>query len=439
MISLTTTKLQNWLAGRLGTQQVTTRQVEAYQLEQLNNSLAHVLENSPFYQKHLNNSVDLPLRDISQIQQLPFTSPDDIQRHHLDMLCVPHGEVSRVVTLYTSGTSSAPKRLYFSEHDLELSVDFFHHGLTCITEPGWNMLIMLPGTTPDSVGDLLKRAADRVPLTSHIHWPVTDLNSLAKTIRELEIHCVVGAPAQVFALCRHDQYSEYPQPSPVKSVLLSTDYVPQSVLDEIRRVWNCRVYQHYGMTEMGLGCALECDAHQGYHLREADLLLEVIDPISGTPLAPGVEGEVVFTTLTRKAMPLIRYRTGDRAAWLENPCDCGSIMRRLGKIQGRFRNISPEDFQLSMPLLDETIMALPGMYCFQASFLYEKGGGTLDITLFCNNRHASTLQREVQEALATLLKDNRAHIPSIQIRTLSPEFIRWDSTGMIKRTVGVLE
>jgi len=438
MISLKPTKLQNWLAGRIGTPQISsTAQVDDYQLVQLNNTLAHVLENSPYYQKRIGDSVDLPLKHISQINQLPFTTPADIQNYHLDMLCVSHGDVARIVTMHTSGTTSTPKRLYFSDHDLELNIDFLHHGLTCITEPGWNLLILLPGNTPDSVGDLLKQAAHRVPLTPYIHWPVTDLDSIVKKIKELNINCIAGAPAQVFALCRHDKYSAL-KSSSVKSVLLSTDYVPQSVVDEIRGVWGCRVFEHYGMTEMGLGFALECDAHQGYHLREADLLVEVIDPVSENPLGPGVEGEVVVTTLTRKAMPLIRYRTGDRAAWLETPCDCGSIMRRLGKIQGRQRDISPEDFKLSMPLLDETIMTLPGMYCFQASFLYEKGGGTLDITLFCNSRYASTLQKEVPKLLATLFKDNRADIPSIQIHTLPPEAIRWDSTGMIKRTVGTL-
>ena len=82
---------------------------------------------------------------------------------------------------------------------------------------------------------------------------------------------------------------------------------------------------------------MECRARNGYHLREADLFFEVVDPVSGSPVPDGTPGEVVFTTLTRRAMPLIRYRTGDVAAMLPGPCACGSPLRRLSRIAGRLR------------------------------------------------------------------------------------------------------
>ncbi len=86
---------------------------------------------------------------------------------------------------------------------------------------------------------------------------------------------------------------------------------------------------------MGYGGGVSCAAHAGYHLREADLLFEIVDPGSGQPVADGQMGEVVFTTLTRRTMPLIRYRTGNLASWITTPCPCGSVLRRLGWVQGR--------------------------------------------------------------------------------------------------------
>lgn len=90
-----------------------------------------------------------------------------------------------------------------------------------------------------------------------------------------------------------------------------------------------------GLTESAYGCAVECRSHDGMHIREADIFLECVDVVSGRPVPPGQKGEIVLTTLTREAMPLVRYRTGDYAAILPGPCRCGSPLRRLERVQGR--------------------------------------------------------------------------------------------------------
>ncbi|WP_054697595.1 DVU_1553 family AMP-dependent CoA ligase [Desulfosarcina cetonica] len=284
------TRLENWLKARLAPQPLSVANLQAFQLARLNHTLAHVRKNSPFYRERLKALPHRPLTDLSQTADLPLISADDLRQHHLEMLCVSHSRVTRVVTMQTSGTTAAPKRLYFSEADLERNIDFFHHGLTCMLAPGQTLLILLPSTSPDSAGDQLKRAAARIPAEGHVHWPVMDLEGLLEAIETRRVNCLVGAPAQIFALCRHAKDAGRLRPNPIQSVLLTTDYVPRSVVDEIREQWNCRVFEHYGMSEMGLGGALECDVHEGYHLREADLLVEVVDPVSGTPLPPGVEG-----------------------------------------------------------------------------------------------------------------------------------------------------
>jgi phenylacetate-coenzyme A ligase PaaK-like adenylate-forming protein len=337
--------------------------------------------------------------------------------------------------MQTSGTTASPKRLYFSKTDLAQNIDFFHHGLTSMLTPGQRILIMLPSTTPDSVADQLKQAAARIPAAGFIHWPVLNLEAILDFIEKEQINCLLGAPSQIFALCRHAQCTGRLTPTPLKSILLTTDYVPQAVVDDIRNAWGCEVFEHYGMSEMGLGCALECGAHQGYHLREADLLVEVIDPDSNTPLPHG-DGEVVFTTLTRQAMPLIRYRTGDRAAWLEKPCPCGSFMRRLGKVRGRIAELAPHRPSLSITKLDETILALPGVYSFQATSVSEDTSTRLEITLFCQQQDATRLEKDVGMAVKALLASS-TQPSTVHVTTCPPDTLRWDSTGMIKRAIGV--
>jgi phenylacetate-CoA ligase len=426
------THLEEWMRNRLHGQGWRLDQLPAYQLERLNRTVGHVKANSPFYSRRLKNGPALPLTDPGQVAGLPFTTAEDLRRHHLDMLCVSHSDVARVVTLTTSGTSSAPKRLYFGASDLELTIDFFHHGMRCLVRPGQRVLIVLPGTTPDSVGDLLKRGLARIPASGHIHWPVHDLMSMVEAIDVFGIDCLVGAPAQIFALCRYEGGRRF-HPHRLKSVLLSTDYVPRAVAQEIQNVWGCTLFEHYGMTEMGLGGGLHCDAHHGYHLREADLLVEIVDPHSAAPLPPGEEGEVVFTTLTRRAMPLVRYRTGDLAAWLEGACACGSVLRRLGKVRGRLSDLSADG--LSMPALDEAILALPGICSFQAAVSREGDRKCLELILYRTPARSAHLESDARTAVAPLLEGRLERIDRVAIRVQPPEALRWDATGMIKRTI----
>ncbi|MFQ5433880.1 MAG: phenylacetate--CoA ligase family protein, partial [Anaerolineae bacterium] len=95
-------------------------------------------------------------------------------------------------------------------------------------------------------------------------------------------------------------------------------------------------YDIYGLTEViGPGVSVECEHHNGLHINEDHFLPEIIDPVSGEPLPFGEEGELVFTTLTKEAMPVIRYRTRDRTVLHAETCACGRTMVRMEKVHGR--------------------------------------------------------------------------------------------------------
>lgn len=153
------------------------------------------------------------------------------------------------------------------------------------------------------------------------------------------------------------------------SVLLSADRASPALRRAVERSWGCRVFDHYGTAEMGFGGAVECEARNGYHLREADLLFEVVDPLSGRAVSAGEPGEVVVTTLRRTGMPLVRYRTGDLSAFIAGRCRCGSALRRLAPIAGRLgAGVSLADGALlTLAELDECLLALPGVADFAAA------------------------------------------------------------------------
>jgi phenylacetate-coenzyme A ligase PaaK-like adenylate-forming protein len=179
---------------------------------------------------------------------------------------------------------------------------------------------------------------------------------------------LIGLPVQVLALALETGDLARRVFRRLHTIVLCSDHVPRSLTDRIRRATGCEVFEHYGSTEMGLGGGIDCHAHCGYHLREGDLYFEIVSPQTGEPLADGQLGEVVFTTLGRVGMPLIRYRTGDLASILPGPCVCGSPLRRLARIENRIGGsvfLGPAG-NIAISDLDEALFALPELHDFTA-------------------------------------------------------------------------
>jgi phenylacetate-coenzyme A ligase PaaK-like adenylate-forming protein len=331
-----------------------------------------------------------------------LTTADDLREDPLAFLCPSQAAVARVVTLQTSGTTRAPKRIFFSGSDLETNLDFFHHGMTTLAKPGDRVLILLPGERPDNVGDLLRRALARMDAQGIVADPGTDAGTLPGDMVRSPVDAVVGMPLQVLALARLAGAMGTQSP---RSVLLTGDTVPRAVVTALRRIWRCQVCQHYGMTETGLGGGVECAAMDGCHLREADLYVEIIDPHTGQQTAPGTIGEIVITTLAREAMPLVRYRTGDLGRLIDAPCPCGSVLRRLqpvhGRLRGRFR-LGP-DPDLSLADLDEAVLPLPSVVGLTARLVRKPGRDQLQVTVRTVPGAAPPdLAQRADRALATL-------------------------------------
>jgi len=96
---------------------------------------------------------------------------NELRSYGQNMLCVSQDEVARIITMHSSGTTGPPKRLYFTGDDLERTIDFFHHGMKTLVKPGQKVLILLPGATPDSTGDLLSSALLRMDVTGWVYGP----------------------------------------------------------------------------------------------------------------------------------------------------------------------------------------------------------------------------------------------------------------------------
>jgi len=330
----TRTPLDAWVKAKIGMPpngSLTGRALAAYQLDRLRVTLEYVKRGSPFYRRHFSSHTLDSLQCLSDLAQWPLTSADDLRRDPPAFLCISQSAVQRVVTMPSRSSQALPKRLYFSAADLELAVDFFHCGFSATVGKRQRMLVLMPCQRPDSVGDLLARGVARLAATPVRHGPMHSSREAVKSILTERIDCLVGTPTEVLALSQHSARDNIPD-GQIKNIWLGTQNKLRSVAEEISRSWGCPVFQHYGAAEMCPGGGVQCAARDGFHLREADLLIEIVDPRTFRPVPDGAHGEVVVTTLTREAMPLVRYRTGHWAAFMTPPCPCGSKLRRLSAI-----------------------------------------------------------------------------------------------------------
>lgn len=372
------------VAAKMGGRQTTGEDQRRWQMAQLQTQLLYAQKNSSFYAALLQGAAIDRLETYEDLQSLPFTTPAQLAARGIEMLCVSQSDVARVATLSTSGTTGPPKRVWFTQNDLERTVAFFAVGMGSLAGPGQRVMICLSTPAANSIADLLARGLRRMGALPEIYGHLRDEQA---AIAAEGAHCLVGTPAEMLYLCR-----KAPGLRP-KTLLLSADYVPPAVLSAISGVWGCRVFTHYGLTETCYGGAVQCELLAGQHIRDDDWLFEIVDPETGAQLPFGARGEVVLTSLHNEAMPLVRYRTGDIASLAPAPCGCGGAFPTLGPVLGRRANL---EAPLNIHRLDEIMFRIPGLCAYTAETdgqtLYLRvDGGPVDAA-----RLEATLGRPVQ-------------------------------------------
>lgn len=329
--------LDRWVAGRIGCGDDLPRaDVEAWQLARINETVAWARARSSFYREWLPETW---LSSLEELATFPLMTPEELRRHGMELLCTPARQVARIVTLTTSGSTGAPKRICFTAREQEDTVEYFQHGMAEFVLAGERVMSLFPGDSPGSLNDLLSRALLRLGTTPVLFgYPEPERREeLLRAVIRDGIDFLVGPPGAIAAAARLSRELGLAEQMAgrIRGVLLASEYVPPEDRALIGAIWDCRVDEHYSMTETGLAGAVGCRVPGGYHVWESDLYYEIIDPETLAPCRVGERGEIVVTTLTRRAMPLIRYRTGDHSRFLPGECPCGSRLLRLGRVEAR--------------------------------------------------------------------------------------------------------
>ena len=312
---------------------------DAERLALLNGQLRYAAARSAYYAETLAGLA--PLTDLDALAALPFTDAGTLRREGRRLVCVPAGEIARIVSLSTSGSTGAAKRLYFTENDLARTVRFFSEGMSWLCARGDVCAILMPCAAPDGIGDLLCRALRAIGVCPLPVGLPEDLAVVRETLLRERPQVLVGFPWHLrllALLC--------PTLRP-RAVLLSGDYVPAGVGPLLEAQWKTTVTTHFGMTETGYGCAVQHPCGGVMHLRRDELIAEVVSPETGAPLPAGSTGELVLTTLRREALPLLRYRTGDRAVL----SPAGDLVRVDGRLDVPREFYSLQDALSPLPWL----------------------------------------------------------------------------------------
>lgn len=315
------TNLDSWISEIEGISNLTRESLETLQLQRLNELLSRA-KNAKFHYEGLPEKLD----SLSQLETLPFTTAQMIADQPGKYLLISQRDVKRVISGATSGTTGISKRVFYTEQDTQHTVGLFMAGISEMAKPGEKVYIAMPFSGPFGLGDLIAKAVENIgsiPIRAGIGltW-----GQQREILRAEKPENYIGFPVPLLGLARFCG-----EEFPARRGLVSGDACPEGVMEELDRLFGGELYPHYGSREMGLGGAVTCQAHEGMHLRENHVLAEIIDS-NGNILPDGQWGELVITTIGLEAMPLIRYRTGDRARFFASECPCGGVTKRLDRV-----------------------------------------------------------------------------------------------------------
>jgi phenylacetate-CoA ligase len=366
--------LEEWIhriAGdTLGIDPITREDLETYRLLRLRQTLQYVFEKSSFYRELFGKHGLFPddVRSIDDLAKIPFTEPQHLSASPYRFLCISQAGIARPYSFVTSGTTGPQKKVFWSRGDLDRIIEFMAAGIATVAGPQDAVQIMLADGRPFSQADLLYRGVKKIGATPVPVGMDVAADEYLKILEDSGSTVLFGYTSRIFRISKELVSKTDLSKKGVKVLFLAGEYLPDAMRQQLQRMWNCEIRTHYGLTEMGLGVAVECETGDGYHFNEASLLVEVIDPGTGESLPAGEEGELVFTTLTSEAMPLIRYRTHDISRLVQEPCRCGAAsLLKIGPIRKRLESIVTLDGGETIypSLFDDALYEIPSVLDYQ--------------------------------------------------------------------------
>lgn len=308
------------------------------QTERLRDRVRYVVERVPFYRERFAAYGVAPedIQSLDDLARLPFTTKSDLRDNYpFGLFAVPQSEIARVHA--SSGTKGKLTVVGYTRGDLGIWAEVCARALALggaqsgdIVHNAYGYGLFTGGLGMHDGSELM--GATVVPMSGG------NTARQVMLIRDFGAKVLCCTPS--YALTIADEMERQgvdPQTLPLASAILGAEPWTEEMRREIEQRLALKAVDIYGLSEIiGPGVACECiEAQHGLHLAEDHFLPEIIDPETGAVLPPGAQGELVLTNLTKAAMPLIRYRTGDITALIPEPCACGRTSIRMSRLRGR--------------------------------------------------------------------------------------------------------
>ncbi|WP_333870388.1 phenylacetate--CoA ligase [Desulforamulus putei] len=309
-------------------------QLQASRLQQ---TVANVYQKVPFYKELFDRHGVKPqdIKTVADVTKLPFTTKTALRDNYpFNMFAVP---MKKVVRLHaSSGTTGKPTVVGYTRQDIETWSELVARMVTAagVTEEDVAQVSFGYGLFTGAFGlhyGLEKVGATVVPSSTG------NTEKQIMLIQDFGTTALIGTPTYALHMAEVAKGMGIdPRSLGVKVGLFGSEAWTESMRDEIERVWGLFATDNYGLSEIiGPGVAGECRERKGMHISEDHFLVEVINPDTGEPVPDGQEGELVITSLTKEALPIIRYRTRDITVKTSEPCPCGRTTARIRKVTGR--------------------------------------------------------------------------------------------------------
>ena len=391
------------------------------QSERLVKQVRHVYENVPYYRDLMDKKGVTPddIQSVDDLHKLPFLSKADLRdAYPTGMLAVPMKDCVRIHS--TSGTTGRRVVAFYTQHDVDLWEDCCARAITAA------------GGTADDVcqvayGYGLFTGGFGLNGGSHKVGCLTLPMSSGNTERQIQFMRDLGATI----LCCTPSYAAYigetlhdmgltPDDIQLKAGIFGAEPWTEEMRRTIEQSLGIKAYDIYGLTESsGPGVAFECCEQSGMHINEDHFIPEIIDPETGEVLPEGTVGELVFTSITKEAFPLLRYRTRDLCVLSRKKCACGRTLVKMCKPMGRSDDMMIIRGVNVFPSQIETVLIEQG---YSPNYLIEvdrkNNSDTLDISVEMNPEQFSDKIKDLQEkerSLASAIKTMLGISPKVHL------------------------
>ncbi|HEY3398343.1 MAG TPA: phenylacetate--CoA ligase [Armatimonadota bacterium] len=307
------------------------------QLERLQSTLNRVYRYVAYYHRVLDEAGLQPedLQSREDLQRLPFTTHQDLRESYpYGMFALPLREIVRLQS--SLGTTGHPTVVGYTRNDLKHWTDLVARNLSGCGIGREDVVQIFFGYGLFTGGFGFHYGAEAVG-AAVIPVSSGDLDRQLRIMQDFRTTALLGTPSHALYMGRRLVAQGLdPHSLSLRVGLFGAEPWSEETRREIEESLLLTAYDSYGLAEIGgPGVAAECECRCGLHLAEDHFLVEVVDPATGEPLPEGEEGELVFTTLTKEAFPLLRYRTGDVASLDSSPCACGRTLARLSRVLRR--------------------------------------------------------------------------------------------------------